>query len=62
MTAGLLAGAVTGVTASVTGFGGVFFVCAGLSVTAVGMLLARSGRGGTSRGEEPALRGDVHRK
>jgi SET family sugar efflux transporter-like MFS transporter len=44
MTAGLLAGVFTGVTASVTGFGGVFWVCAGLSAAAAGMLLARSGQ------------------
>jgi SET family sugar efflux transporter-like MFS transporter len=54
MTAGLLAGAVTGVTASVTGLGGVFWVCAGLSAAAAGMLLARSRQGGTSRGGDAA--------
>lgn len=41
MTASLLAGAVTGVTASAIGYGNVFWVCAGLSVAATGMLLAR---------------------
>lgn len=41
-TAGLLAGAITGVTASAIGFGNVFWVCAGLSAAAGGMLLART--------------------
>jgi predicted MFS family arabinose efflux permease len=53
MTASLLAGAVTGVTASAIGYGKVFWVCAGLSVFATGLLLARAirgnGRPGVSR-------------
>lgn len=41
MSAGLLAGAITGVTAAAIGFGNVFWVCAALAVTAVSLLLAR---------------------
>ena len=39
--AGMLAGAVTGVTAAVVGYGGVLWVCAGLSAIAVLLMLAR---------------------
>jgi MFS transporter, SET family, sugar efflux transporter len=42
MSASLLAGAVTGVTATAIGYGNVFWVCAGLSAVATCMLLARS--------------------
>jgi SET family sugar efflux transporter-like MFS transporter len=41
MVAVLLAGAITGVTATAIGFGNVFWVCAALSVVSVGLLLAR---------------------
>ena len=54
MSASLLAGAVTGVTATAIGYGNVFWVCAGLSVFATGLLVARAvrgtGRQGDSRG------------
>jgi SET family sugar efflux transporter-like MFS transporter len=48
--AGMLAGAVTGVTASAVGYGNVLWVCAGLSAVAVFLMLARFalGRGGLS--------------
>ncbi|HSZ41888.1 MAG TPA: MFS transporter [Trebonia sp.] len=39
--AGLVAGAITGVTASAVGYGGVLWVCAGLSAIAVALMLAR---------------------
>jgi SET family sugar efflux transporter-like MFS transporter len=39
--AGLIAGAITGVTASAVGYGGVLWVCAGLSAVAVVLMLAR---------------------
>jgi SET family sugar efflux transporter-like MFS transporter len=42
MSAGLLAGAITGVTAAAIGFGNVFWVCAALAATAVSLLLARA--------------------
>lgn len=42
--AGLIAGAVTGVTAAAIGFRNVFWVCAGLSVLAVLLLAARSAK------------------
>jgi SET family sugar efflux transporter-like MFS transporter len=42
MSAGLLAGAITGVTATAIGFGNVFWVCAALSAAAGGLLLART--------------------
>lgn len=42
MSAGLLAGAITGVTAAAIGFGGVFWVCAALAAVAAGLLLARA--------------------
>jgi MFS transporter, SET family, sugar efflux transporter len=45
MSASLLAGAITGVTATAIGFGNVFWVCAALSAVAAGMLLARTGAG-----------------
>jgi MFS transporter, SET family, sugar efflux transporter len=41
MCAGLLAGAITGITAAAIGFGNVFWVCAALSVLAASLLLAR---------------------
>jgi SET family sugar efflux transporter-like MFS transporter len=44
MTASLLAGAATGVTASAIGYGNVFWVCGGLSAVATGLLLARAVR------------------
>jgi MFS transporter, SET family, sugar efflux transporter len=50
MSAGLLAGAVTGVTATAIGYGNVFWVCAGLSAVATGLLLARAGHGFSWRG------------
>ncbi|HEX6524022.1 MAG TPA: MFS transporter [Streptosporangiaceae bacterium] len=43
-TAGLIAGAVTAVTADAVGFRNVFWVCAGLSVLATGLLAARQHR------------------
>jgi MFS transporter, SET family, sugar efflux transporter len=42
MSAGMLAGAITGVTAASIGFGGVFWVCAALAVVAASLLLARA--------------------
>jgi SET family sugar efflux transporter-like MFS transporter len=42
MSAGLLAGAVTGVTAAWIGFASVFWVCAVLAAVAAGLLLARA--------------------
>jgi SET family sugar efflux transporter-like MFS transporter len=42
MSAGLLAGAVTGVTAAWIGFGSVFWVCAALAAVAAALLLARA--------------------
>ena len=42
MSAGLLAGAITGVTAAAIGFGSVFWVCAALAAVAAGLLLARA--------------------
>ena len=51
MSAGLLAGAVTGVTATAIGYGNVFWVCAGLSAVATGLLLARAARSGGRQGE-----------
>jgi SET family sugar efflux transporter-like MFS transporter len=42
MSAGLLAGAVTGVTAALAGYGGVFWVCAVIAAAAAVMLLARN--------------------
>jgi SET family sugar efflux transporter-like MFS transporter len=42
MSAGLLAGAITGVTATAIGFGSVFWVCAALAAVAAGLLLARA--------------------
>jgi MFS transporter, SET family, sugar efflux transporter len=42
MAAGLLAGAVTGVTAAWIGFASVFWVCAALAAVAAGLLLARA--------------------
>jgi len=42
MSAVVLAGAITGVTAAAIGFGNVFWVCAALAVVAVGLLLARA--------------------
>jgi MFS transporter, SET family, sugar efflux transporter len=42
MFAGLLAGAITGITAAAIGFGSVFWVCAALSVLAASLLLARA--------------------
>jgi SET family sugar efflux transporter-like MFS transporter len=42
MSAGLLAGAITGVTAAAIGFGSVFWVCAALTAVAAGLLLARA--------------------
>jgi predicted MFS family arabinose efflux permease len=42
MAASLLAGAVTGVTATAIGYGNVFWVCAAISAGATGMLLARA--------------------
>jgi SET family sugar efflux transporter-like MFS transporter len=42
MSAVLLAGAITGVTATAIGFGNVFWVCAALSVISGGLLLARA--------------------
>jgi MFS transporter, SET family, sugar efflux transporter len=61
MSASLLAGAVTGVTASAIGYGNVFWVCAGLSVFATGMLLVRAvgsrGRQRESRGPFGLIKG-----
>jgi MFS transporter, SET family, sugar efflux transporter len=51
--AGLLAGAVTGVTAAAVGYGNVFWVCAGLSAVAAGLTLARGAMPAASR---PAAR------
>ena len=42
MCAGLLAGAITGVTAASIGFAGVFWVCAALSALAAALLVARA--------------------
>ena len=42
MSAGLLAGAITGVTAAAIGFGSVFWVCAALAAVAASLLLARA--------------------
>jgi SET family sugar efflux transporter-like MFS transporter len=42
MSAGLLAGAITGVTADAVGYGGVFWVCAALCAVGGGLLLASS--------------------
>jgi SET family sugar efflux transporter-like MFS transporter len=42
MSASLLAGAITGVTATAIGYGNVFWVCAAISAAATGMLLARA--------------------
>jgi SET family sugar efflux transporter-like MFS transporter len=42
MSAGLLAGAITGVTAAAIGFGNVFWVCAALAAVAAGLLLVRA--------------------
>ncbi|MGH3298110.1 MAG: MFS transporter, partial [Trebonia sp.] len=39
--AGLIAGAITGLTASAAGYGGVLWVCAGLSAVAILLMLAR---------------------
>ncbi len=44
MAAVMLAGAVTGVTATAVGYGNVFWVCAALSAAAGGLLLARTAR------------------
>ena len=41
MSAGLLAGAITGVTATAIGFGSVFWVCAALAAVTTSLLLAR---------------------
>lgn len=54
MSGGMLAGALTGVIATVTGFGGVFWVCAVLAASAAAMLIARSCRG-REPGEKTAL-------
>jgi SET family sugar efflux transporter-like MFS transporter len=43
MSAVLLAGAITGVTATAIGFGNVFWVCAGLCAVSAALLLARAG-------------------
>jgi SET family sugar efflux transporter-like MFS transporter len=43
--AGLIAGAVTGVTAAAVGYGGVLWVCAGLSSIAAVLMLARRALG-----------------
>jgi SET family sugar efflux transporter-like MFS transporter len=42
MSAGVLAGAITGVTTTAIGFGNVFWVCAALAAVAVSLLLARA--------------------
>jgi MFS transporter, SET family, sugar efflux transporter len=54
MSGGMLAGTLTGVVATVTGFGGVFWVCAILAASAAAMLIARSCRG-RQPGEKTAL-------
>ncbi|MCW2929314.1 MAG: setB [Actinomycetia bacterium] len=51
MAASLLAGAVAGVTATVVGYGNVFWVCAALSAVAGILLLARGYRGASAAGE-----------
>jgi SET family sugar efflux transporter-like MFS transporter len=53
MSASLLAGAITGVTAAAVGFGGVFWVCAALSAVAGGLLLASSGSSGSVLRPDP---------
>jgi SET family sugar efflux transporter-like MFS transporter len=57
MAAVMLAGAITGVTATAVGYGNVFWVCAALSAAAGGLLLARTE---ASRGAR--LRGRGHRQ
>jgi MFS transporter, SET family, sugar efflux transporter len=54
MSGGMLAGTLTGVVATVTGFGGVFWVCAILAASAAAMLIARS-CSGRQPGEKTAL-------
>lgn len=53
MAAVMLAGAITGVTATAVGYGNVFWVCAALSAAAGGLLLARTAR--PLRGRAPAF-------
>jgi len=48
MSASLLAGAITGVTAAAVGYGGVFWACAALAAVAGGLLLASSASPGSS--------------
>jgi SET family sugar efflux transporter-like MFS transporter len=53
MSAGVLAGAITGVTTAAIGFGNVFWVCAALAAVAAGLLLAR----GRASSAVPAIPG-----
>lgn len=53
--AGMIAGVLTGVTAAMVGYGGVLWVCAGLSVVAVLLMLARSRRAAPHGGSAPSV-------
>lgn len=57
-TSAMIAGAITGATASAVGYGNVFWVCAGLSAVAVLLMLARSRLG---RRTGPSLMATVSR-